>query len=409
MRKWIGLAALVWALGNAALADLSFQAIPERTPPLAFFYPDGSPRRIADNDIVAYSHEWADTSGHGLYATIEFEAVVHGETTGFYSWENPPAAEYFFKKAGTDSIFDHPQYYRMGQKLAPAASVESLAIVSGEVHRVHYATGDTLVQSQADVKSNVILSRHVQTGEIEADDVAAGAIGAVKLDTNAALSNLTSGTDVGLTGATLGSDSLNVRADTLTANRAYIGSELDVQSGLFIVDDASARLTGIPLLANTTGSDLRGDVSVGTGLSNTLTARGTVHANSSVEAANDLSAGDDLIVVHEADLGDSLAVADSLSGPSGADSAAVALRVAHGFIRYPDGTFPITYPSSTTDKSFSVPGVKVGDFCQVIRMAPGSVALGSLTGTCAVDGVVRITASVSSFSSTALGLIVYRP
>lgn len=231
IRRFVVVALLALAPLNALLAvDLPFQSTPERTPPIPFYYPNGTARRIATTDIIAYAHEWGDTAGRGLYADIEFEVVIHGETTGFWIWEDAPLGKYFFKVANTDSVFLHPQRYRMGFDLVPPQSVDSAAIVAAAVATPHLA--DSLISDQRYLKANTLHTRHILGEEVKEGDIAPDAISSVHLQAGVAAQNLFDPeTHVSLAGDRIGlPDSTYLELDTLNVRIVGNFNTLLVQS-----------------------------------------------------------------------------------------------------------------------------------------------------------------------------------
>lgn len=274
-------------------------------------------------------------------------------------------------------------------------------------------------------------------------DFVAGAIEAADLADGSALENLIvagGGVNASLRGGSIGSDSLSVEADTLHANVVHASSELWVQGGdppsgsaaLLQANDAAVTIRVIPLIvennarveglvyADTLKSIggyifgdslyvveylrvdgpawLRGDNTMGTGISNTLTVNGTVAASNDVTASDDMTVTDLLTVNGNATLGNAATDVTATQDLTVADDATVTdVTTLNGAMNLGNATSD----ALTITADFTAEG----DFDVEDSLAVGSdfTAADSTKSALRLNGNLELSASVSSrtFSITA--------
>lgn len=181
-RLWFLILLLALAVVPGA-ADTAFQALTERTPPMQFKYDSGRYRRQSDPTVpTLYSHAWDDTTGLGIEAAGYYEtATADGDTVGNWYWESlDPGIYYFVETTGADSVFTHPQYFRLGFKTAPDSSVAGNAIQYEAVDTEHLA--DSLLADGKYIKSRVLQSIHYGLSSVPREAIAALAIDSTKID-----------------------------------------------------------------------------------------------------------------------------------------------------------------------------------------------------------------------------------
>jgi hypothetical protein len=298
-----------------------------------------------------------------------------------------------------------PDFFRLSFDMAAPQSVDSSAVIAQEIKTVHLDP-DSIISSPALIKSGVVRNVHLFSG-LNGAKISSGTIGSTQLAAGAARANLFVAGLADLTGFALGlPDSGRIRLDSLDVDVIARINTLNVNSGSMIANDAAVILT-VPLEADSihagdgirtegllyaagTGSDLRGNVSTGTGLTSVFTARGTVHANNDLESGDDVSVGDDLDVNRTASIGDSTLLGLDYGA---ADSLATAAQIT-GWIVH-DGTylFQDTLAAGTLSAVFKVPGARTWDTLVFATPATNTVAPGAASNSplANVTGVGEIT------------------